>query len=85
MGRFSQLQRLEDEVRSHTTFFLTANEEYKDKVLALEEEGTAEILDRQNETQAMRQEIEELKIKRKKLEEVIGKDAERSQKVRLDS
>jgi len=85
MGRFSQLQRLEDEVRSHTAFFLTANEEYKDKVLALEEEGTAEILDRQNETQAMRQEIEELTIKRKKLEEVIGKDAERSQKVRLDS
>eukprot|EP01044_Picomonas_judraskeda_P005495 COSAG03_NODE_520_length_7215_cov_38.328274_4_plen_323_part_00 len=78
-GRWLLLDELKKEVNSHAKFFLSSNEEYKQRLLALTEAKEGEILECQNEIQMMKKEYEGLKLESGRLQETARKEATRKQ------
>ena len=59
-GRWALLDDLGKEVEGHAIFFLTSSDDYKGKILALEDQQNAQIQSIQNEMSEKREQYEEL-------------------------
>eukprot|EP01048_Picozoa_sp_COSAG05_P015152 COSAG05_NODE_1794_length_4078_cov_2.720784_1_plen_197_part_10 len=78
-GRWRTLNELREEVEGHAKFFLAGNDEYKQKLLTLEEAKQGEILEYQNEIQTLKDTLEDMKLQTLKLQEEDGRQQKKSQ------
>jgi chromosome segregation ATPase len=77
--RWKTLNELREEVEEQVKLFLVGNDEYKGKLLTLEDAKQGEILEYQNEIQTLKDTLETMKLQTRRLQEEDARAQKKAQ------